>query len=149
MARKTRKYLLNEIEELKKQVNELIERVYDLENMHAKKTKVCHYPSWQPNGVGSLIIPFETGFKYRNRILTQKEISDVSIHPHPTLSMDTVNTNKIKNITFNELAKYVLDGSPIIREEKKEIVYKNEMTTDSFITSIKTDFGNFSFTESV
>lgn len=40
--------------------------------------------------------------------------------------LEKVNTNKIKNITLQELAEYVIDNKPIKREEKITKEYYND-----------------------
>lgn len=117
----TKKELLERIERLES-------RITYLENMHAK---VLPYNSWE------WIHPVNTGISYRDndgtvgfygaRQLTYEELGTARLHPMPR-AVDfkrivnapsiKADTERVSDVTLEELARLVIDGKPIQREEK-------------------------------
>lgn len=129
-----RKKLLARIEALEAQVKRL-------ENMHADVTLGR---SWErPYAVqrGAL---WETddgriGF-YGSRQLTAREVLFQSRHPQPkqvdyrcltNVPPATVETDRISKVAFGELARLMIDGTPIRREEKITSKRISEYTEDT------------------
>lgn len=131
----TKKELLERIERLES-------RITELENMHAK---VLPYNSWEwvyPVNRGSEYADCtdNVGF-YGNRQLTRNELITARLHPMP-LAVDfkrivnappiKADTERVSDVTLEELARLVIDGNPIQREEKvvsKRISKYTEDTT--------------------
>ena len=104
-----RKKLLERIERLEAQVRYL-------ENMHATirpaitwETPVIHLDrDWKDK--------LERVGRYNGRQLTEAE---VKFQPsHPQFKQTTVETDRISKVTLEELARLVIDGKPIRREEE-------------------------------
>lgn len=127
-----RKKLLARIEALEAQVRRL-------ENMHAT---ILYRHSWEvpacvdvskADAIGRL------GY-YNGRQLTAGEISLQPHHPQPKqvdfCSITNVpsikaNTDRISRVTLEELARLVIDGTPIRREEKVVSKRISEYTEDT------------------
>lgn len=111
----TKKKLLKRIEELEMQVKRL-------ENMHAR---VIPADSWQSTRYRTYA-PFERYVyegkeaNYCGRQLTAEEIK--KRWEHPLTKERVAQTNKVSNVTHEELARFILDNKPIIREEKSPSV---------------------------
>lgn len=129
-----RKQLLARIEALEAQVKRL-------ENMHANVVLGC---SWERPFEVHRGAAWETndgriGF-YGDRQLTAREVQYQSRHPHPkqvdyrcltNVPPATVETDRISKVTFGELARLVIDGTPIRREEKITSKRISEYTEDT------------------
>ena len=143
--------------EMRKQIADLTERLVKLENMHAN---VMLGRSWEcPFDVrrGAL---WETddgriGF-YRDRQLTAREVQYQTRHPHPkqvdyrcltNVPKTAVDTDRIPNVTLAELARFVLDGTPIERKTKEEVVYQTSYSPNETSEFVKTKLGNISVIE--
>ena len=119
-----RKKLLARIEALEAQVRYL-------ENMHATirpaitwETPVIHLDrDWKDK--------LERVGRYNGRQLTEAE---VKFQPsHPQSKQTTVETDRISKVTLEELARLVIDGRPIRREEKVVSKRISEYTEDATI----------------
>ena len=132
-----RKKLLARIEALEAQVRRL-------ENMHAtiRRGYCWEMPSFIQFGKD-----WEDNYKrvgyYNNRQLTGAEVELQPFHPQPkqidyrcltNVPATTVNTDRISKVTFEELARLVIDGTPIKREEKIPAKRISEYTEDTTTT---------------
>ena len=143
--------------EMRKQIADLTERLVKLENMHAN---VMLGRSWEcPFNVhrGTL---WETddgriGF-YRDRQLTAREVQYQTRHPHPkqvdyrcltNVPKKTVDTDRIPKVSFDELARFVLDGTPIERKTKEEVIYQTSYSPNETSEFVETKLGNISVIE--
>jgi hypothetical protein len=129
-----RKKLLARIEALEEQVKRL-------ENMHAnvvlgrnweRSFDILRGAAWETNDG-------RVGF-YRDRQLTAREVQFQSCHPHPkqvdyrcitNIPASTVETDRVPKVTLEELARLVIDGKPIRREEKVLSKRISEYTEDT------------------
>ena len=143
--------------EMQKQIADLTERLVKLENMHAN---VMLGRSWEcPFDMrrGAL---WETddgriGF-YRDRQLTAREVQYQTRHPHPkqvdyrcltNVPKTTVDTDRVSKVTLAELARFVLDGTPIERKTKEEVVYQTSYSPNETSEFVETKLGNISVVE--
>lgn len=121
-----RKKLLARIDELEAQVRRL-------ENMHAAVRIIGNSAQ------------YKIGY-FNGRLLTSEEIERQSYHPQPkhvdykclyNVPASTADTDRISNVTLEELARLVIDGTPIRREEdvqaKRISVYTEDNTTRTTI----------------
>jgi hypothetical protein len=135
--------------EMRKQIADLTERLVKLENMHAKIEEVDNFPwGFTPMAIKERTYCHKIG-SYDNRDLTAREVQSVVCNPHPQTRERTASTKSINNITFSELAKFVIDGTPINREYFKPATYKSTYTPDSTTKSVKTDLGDITITEGI
>lgn len=135
--------------EMQKQIADLTERLTKLENMHARIEEVDTAPwMFTPMAIKERTYCHKIG-SYDNRPLTAREVQSVICNPHPRTRERTASTKNINNITFNELAKFVIDGTPISREYSKPTTYKSIYTPKSTTKSVKTDLGDITITEGV
>jgi hypothetical protein len=132
-----RKKTLARIEALEAQVKRL-------ENMPAN---VMLGRSWERPFEISRGAAWETndgrvGF-YGDRQLTAREVQFQTRHPHPkqvdyrcltNVPTSTAETERISKVTFEELARLVVDGTPIKREEKISAKRISEYTEDTTTT---------------
>ena len=133
--------------EMQKQIADLTERLVKLENMHAKIEEVDDFPwGFAPMAIKERTYCHKIG-SYDNRGLTAREVQSVICNPHPQTRERTASTKNIKKITFNELATFVIDGTPIKREYSKPTTYKSVHTPESVTKSVETDLGNIKITE--
>lgn len=137
-----KKKLLARIEELETQVRRL-------ENMHAS-VRLC--PSWELPSYMHRGAAWETddgkiGF-YGNRQLTAGEVQFQPRHPQPTqvdyrritnVPPTTVDTDRVSKVTLGELARLVIDGTPIKRQEKISAKRISEYTEDTTTTITVTE----------
>jgi hypothetical protein len=143
--------------QLEKRIADLEEQVKRLENMHAN---VMLGRSWEcPFDVrrGAL---WETndgriGF-YRDRQLTAREVQYQTRHPQPkqvdyrcltNVPKKTVNTDRIPKVSLEELARFVLDGTPIERKTKEEVIYQTSYSPNETSESVETKLGSISVIE--
>jgi hypothetical protein len=135
--------------EMRKQIEALTARLTYLENMHARLEKIDGFP-WSYTPLAEREYVYEGMFgRYNRRDLTRNEIREVIGCPHPQIRECTASTKNISNITFNELAKFVIDGAPIKRECSKSVTYKSTYTPESVTKSVKTDLGDITITEGI
>jgi hypothetical protein len=142
--------------EMRKQIADLTERLVKLENMHAEIEKVDDSP-WRftPAARREFIWSGMEG-SYCGRQLTARELSDRYGHPQPVqvdysritnVPKNTVNTNRISKITLEELARFVLDGTPIERKSREEVVYQTSYSPNETSEFVETKLGNISVIE--
>lgn len=102
--------------ELMKRIEELEGRLLQLENMHAR---VIDANSWQSLGMSPIARRLHTyngkGARYCGRQLTADEIRDR--YEHPLTKERTAWTRLVSGVTHEELAQYILDGTPIKRDK--------------------------------
>jgi hypothetical protein len=121
-------------------IDKLEARVRHLENMHAAVRIVGntelpvfmqHGPEWEFNK--------KVGF-YHGRQLTTGEIEFEAYHPQPRqvdyrclthVPSYTAETDRVSNVTLEELARLVIDGTPIRREEQVQSKRISEYTEDT------------------
>lgn len=127
--------------ELMARITELEDRLLKLENMHANVTlgrnwkrlfEISRGAAWETNDG-------RVGF-YGDRQLTAREVQFQTRHPHPkqvdyrcltNVPTSTAETERISKVTFEELARLVIDGTPIRREEKITSKRISEYTEDT------------------
>lgn len=103
--------------ELMKRIEELEGRLLQLENMHAR---IIPADSWQSTRTSALD-PFEVYVfngkegNYCGRQLTSKELE--ARYEHPLTKERGAWTRRVSGVTHEELAQYVLDGTPIKRNQ--------------------------------
>ena len=137
-----RKKLLACIEQLEAQVRRL-------ENMHATivpsndwelPTFVHFGPAWESTHR-------QIGY-YNGRQLTRAEVELQPFHPQPkqvdykritNVPTSAVDTDRIPKVTLGELARLVIDGTPIKREEKISAKRISEYTEDTTTTITVTE----------
>lgn len=135
-----RKKLLKRIETLEAQVRYL-------ENMHANILLGRNHvfdmnrgPHWETDD-GKI------GF-YKERQLTAREINFQSRHPQPrqvdyrcltNVPPATVDTARVSKVSLEELARLVIDGRPIKRQEKISAKRISEYTEDTTTTITVTE----------
>lgn len=135
--------------EMQKQIEALTKRLTYLENMHAKIEEVDTDNSvWHffPMRTHERSYNNKIG-RYNDRDLTSGEVHEVICNPHPYTREHTAHTCKISNITLQELAKFVIDKTPIKRAYCKSDRYEVIYDPDSTIKSVETDLGNIKITE--
>ena len=137
-----RKKLLARIEHLEAQVRRL-------ENMHAT---ICHgygreLPSFIYLGRDWCDEHKRVGY-YNGRQLTRAEIELQPFHPWPkqvdyrsltNVPASTVETDRISKVSLEELARLVIDGTPIKRQEKISAKRISEYTEDTTTTITVTE----------
>ena len=144
-----RKKLLARIEALEAQVRRL-------ENMHA----TIHFTEdWERASLFGLYMKYTwlgTKGNYGDRPLTWEELKDRYEHPQPAqvdysritnVPKNTVNTDRIPNVTLDELARFMLDGTPIERKTKEEVVYQTSYSPNETSEFVETKLGNISVIE--
>jgi hypothetical protein len=129
-----KKKLLKRIEMLEAQVRRL-------ENMHAtiRSGRSCEMPPFVHFG-----LHWEDKYKrvgyYGNRQLTGAEVELQPFHPWPkqvdyksiiNVPSATVDTDRVSKVSLGELARLVIDGTPIRREEKVLSKRISEYTEDT------------------
>ena len=143
--------------EMRKQIAELTERLVKLENMHAETRKA---DSWECLGFTPAA---RREYVWRNmegnycgRQLTARELADRYCHPQPAqvdysritnVPKNAVDTDRISRVTFDELARFVLDGTPIERKTKEEVVYQTSYSPNETSEFVETKLGNISVIE--
>ena len=143
--------------EKRKQIVNLTERLIKLENMHAETRKA---DSWEGLGFTPAARREFTwcGMEgnYCGRQLTARELSDRYRHPQPVqvdysritnVPTSAVDTDRISGVTFDELARFVLDGTPIERKAREEVVYQTSYSPNETSEFVETKLGNISVIE--
>ena len=128
-----RKKMLARIEALEAQVRRL-------ENMHAT---ILPKDSWEMPGFIRFGAMWENGKQvgyYNGRQLNSAEVELQPLHPQPkrvdykcitNVPTSAVDTDRIPKVTLGELARLVIDGTPIRREEKVLSKRISEYTEDT------------------
>lgn len=137
-----RKKLLKRIEALEEQVRRL-------ENMHAT---ILRKESWEMPIFLRGGRDWEDKYKrvgyYNDRQLTSAEIELQPHHPQPkqvdyrcltNIPASAVDTDRIPKVTLGELARLVIDGTPIKRQEKISAKRISEYTEDTTTTITVTE----------
>lgn len=144
-----RKKLLARIEVLEN-------RIRRLENMHAT---ILPKDSWEMPGFIHFGAMWENGKQvgyYNSRQLTSAEVELQPHHPQPkqvdykritNVPENKVSTESIRGITMEELARYVLDGTPITRKTKEPVTYITEHGPESITSKVCTRLGNITMIE--
>lgn len=126
--------------QLEKRIADLEAQVRRLENMHAT---ILSYDNWELPSFISLSHGYRCGNKvgyYNGRQLTNGEISLQPFHPWPkqvdyrcltNVPTSTAETDRVSKVTLEELARLVIDGKPIRREEKVLSKRISEYTEDT------------------
>lgn len=135
--------------ELLKRIEALEAQVRRLENMHA--TILCGY-SWEMPSFIHFGKDWEDKHKrigyYNGRQLTGAEVELQPHHPHPkqvdyrcltNVPTSAVDTDRIPNVTLGELARLVIDHTPIKRQEKISAKRISEYTEDTTTTITVTE----------
>ena len=137
-----RKKLLKRIEALEEQVRRL-------ENMHAT---ILRKESWEMPIFLRGGRDWEDKYKrvgyYNDRQLTSAEIELQPHHPQPkqvdyrcltNIPASAVDTDRIPKVTLGDLARLVIDGTPIKRQEKISAKRISEYTEDTTTTITVTE----------
>lgn len=120
--------------ELEKRIIELEQRLLTLENMHARIFPVGSWENYNP--FKTPLTAYKNRYQgneanYCGRALTAEEIKTRPKHPQPdqidykritNIPPSAVDTDRVSRVTLKELARLVIDGEPIRREEK--VIYK-------------------------
>ena len=136
-------------EKLLARIEVLEARLQKLENMHANVMPknywelpmgACRGPIWETDkGM--------VGF-YSDRQLTAREVQFGTRHPQPAqidyrritnVPTSAVDTDRIPKVSLEELARLVIDGTPILREEKIAAKRISEYTEDTTTTITVTE----------
>lgn len=129
--------------ELMKRITKLEARLTQLENMHAR---VIDAESWESSGMDALTRFVYTYVgkeaRYCGRQLTATEIKER--YEHPLTKERGAWTKKVSGVTHEELARFVLDGTPIERKQEGKVVYTTTYTPGTKTQSVKTDIGDIS-----
>ena len=144
-----RKKLLARIEHLEAQVRRL-------ENMHAT---ILPKDSWEMPDFIHFGAMWENGKQvgyYNSRQLNSAEIELQPYHPQPkqvdykritNVPAAVANTENINGVTMEELARYVLDGTPITRKVKEPVTYITEHSPESITSKVCTRLGDITMIE--
>lgn len=140
--------------QMKEKIKKLEEQVCRLENMHAT---ILPTNSWEITNLFSSNYNWN-GIQgtYCGRSLTWEELKDRYEHPQPkqvdysritNVPKNAVSTDRIPNVTFDELARFVLDGTPIERKTKEEVIYQTSYSPNETSEFVETKLGNISVIE--
>ena len=145
-----KKKLLERIEALEAKVRRL-------ENMHAT---ILPKDSWELPGFIHLGSNWEDSHKqvgyYNGRQLSGAEVELQPHHPQPkqvdykritNVPIIAANTENLKGVTMEELARYVLDGTPITRKTKEPVIYMTEHGPECITSKVSTRLGDITITE--
>ena len=143
--------------EMRNQIADLTERLVKLENMHARIRKADSWESlgFTPAARREFVWCGMEG-SYYGRQLTARELMDRCHHPQPeqvdysritNAPKKTASTDRIPNVTLDELARFVLDGTPIERKTKEEVVYQTSYSPNETSEFVETKLGNISVVE--
>lgn len=141
--------------QMKEKIEKLEEQVRRLENMHAT---IRPTNGWERISLFSDKRYTWLGMEgtYCGRSLTWEEIKDRHEHPQPkqvdyrritNVPKVAVSTDRIPNVTLDELARFVLDGTPIERKTKEEVVYQTSYAPNETSEFVETKLGNISLIE--
>ena len=142
-------------EKLIARIKALEAQVRRLENMHAI---ILPRSSWELPGwvnVSNTDTVGRLGY-YNNRQLTAGEIYTQPHHPQPkqvdyrritNIPEVKANTKNINGVTMEELARYVLDGTPITRKTKEPVTYVMEHGPESVTSKVYTRLGDITTIE--
>lgn len=142
--------------QLEERIKRLEEQVRKLENMHATIRPTNGWERVSIFGYDKKYTWLGTEGTYCGRPLTWEELKDRHEHPQPkqvdyrritSVPKNTVSTNRIPNVTFDELARFVLDGTPIERKTKEEVVYQTSYAPNETSEFVETKLGNISIVE--
>ena len=108
--------------QLEKRIADLEAQVRRLENMHARVIPANSWQSMRYKERGPFDNYVYDGVEasYCDRQLTAAELK--CRYEHPLTKERTAHTNKVSGVTHEELARFILDGKPIVREEKSPSV---------------------------
>ena len=135
--------------QMQAQIEALTARLTYLENMHARLENVRESP-WGFTLLAERELIYEGKIgRYNGRDLTRNEVREVIGCPHPQTREHTATTSKIDHITFQELAKFVIDKVPIKRVYHKSDRYEVIHDPDSITKSVETDLGNIKIMEGI
>ena len=133
--------------QMQAQIEVLTARLTYLENMHARIESKVEFPwGYTPLAERELVYDGKIG-RYNGRDLTGREVREVLCCPHPQTREHTATTSKLDHVTFQELAKFVIDKVPIKRVYHKSDRYEVLHDPDSITKSVETDLGNIKITE--
>ena len=143
--------------QMEKRIADLEAQVRRLENMHATilPKDSWEMPSFMRGGSDWEDRRLRRGY-YNGRQLTSGEIALQPYHPQPkqvdysritNIPKKTVSTDRIPNVTLDELARFVLDGTPIERKTKEEVVYQTSYSSNETSEFVETKLGNISVIE--
>ena len=143
--------------QMEKRIADLEAQVRRLENMHATilPKDSWEMPSFMRGGSDWEDRRLRRGY-YNGRQLTSGEIALQPYHPQPkqvdysritNIPKKTVSTDRIPNVTLDELARFVLDGTPIERKTKEEVVYQTSYSPNETSEFVETKLGNISVIE--
>ena len=126
---------------MRKRIEALEAQVRRLENMHAITIKPLGWETTRDFHTGLL---WEDAYGrigyYDDRQLTGHELSRAPRHPQPAqvdykritnVPAIEANTDRVSKVTFEELARLVIDHKPIRREEEVKAKCISEYTEDS------------------
>jgi hypothetical protein len=143
--------------QMEKRIADLEAQVRRLENMHAT---ILPRNSWEMpsfmRGGSDWEDPFQRRGYYNGRQLTRAEITLQPYHPQPkqvdysritNIPKKTVNTDRIPKVSLEELARFVLDGTPIERKTKEEVIYQTSYSPNETSESVETKLGSISVIE--
>lgn len=135
--------------QMQAQIEALTARLTYLENMHARLENVREFPwSYTPLAERERERTYEGKIgHYNGRDLTRSEVREVIGCPHPQTRERTATTSKLDHVTLQELAKFVIDKTPIKRVHYKSDRYEVLHDPDSITKSVETDLGNIKITE--
>lgn len=131
--------------ELEKRIIDLEAQVRRLENMHARVLPSDAF--WEYIDPFSRYCYDGKRASYGGRDLTAEEIK--TRWEHPQIKEHTAWTKNVPDVTHEELARYVLDGTPIRRAKEKAVTYVTTYSPGEKTQSVKTDIGNISITEGI
>lgn len=131
--------------ELMKRIEKLENRLLQLENMHAYIYSTNYY-----NNTRTLsTIPSESYTydgkegSYYGRQLTADELKTRC--EHPMTKERCAWTKEVPNVTHEELARFVLDGTPIKRKHEDKVTYTTIYEPGTKTEVVETKLGNFCF----
>lgn len=135
------------VRELEAKVEELTKRLTYLENMHAVFEHVDD-SCWAFSPLARFeYVSHDMAGRYNCRDLTAREVQEAMNNPHPYTRERTAQTNKIADVTLQELAQYVIDKKPIKREYYKSDRYETAYRADGITKSVQTGLGDISIKE--
>lgn len=142
--------------QLEERIKRLEEQIRRLENMHATIRPTdswervnLFYPDKKYTWLG-------TEGSYCGRPLTWEDLKDRHEHPQPkqvdyhritNVPKNAVDTDRIPKVSFEELARFVLDGTPIERKTKEEVIYQTSYSPNETSEFVETKLGNISVIE--